>query len=61
MTPEQRKELQAKLAIDVIESMELDDLIGYAIDQLGRAYETLTDAQFQEELEQFAPYLIDEE
>ena len=61
MTSEQRKELQAKLAIDVVEGMELDDLIGYAIDQLVRAYETLTDAQFQEELEQFAPYLIDEE
>ena len=61
MTPEQRKELQSKLAINVIEGMELVDLIGYAIDQLERAYETLTDAQFQEELEQFAPYLIDEE
>ena len=61
MTPEERNELQDKLAGAVVECMDLDTLIEYACDRLSEHYSTLSDDELMTEVEEFAPFLIEEE
>lgn len=61
MTPEERNDLQSKFVDVVVEGMDLHTLVGYACDRLSEHYSTLSDDELMTEVEEFAPFLIEEE
>ena len=54
-----RETLQALLANRIVDQMDMDSLVSYATDRLMDAYASMTDAQLQVEIEDFAPDLLD--
>ena len=54
-----RETLQALFADRVVEAMDMGELVSYATDRLMDSYASMTDAQLQEEIEDFAPDLLD--
>ena len=56
-----RSELELALAERIVEGMDMDTLVQYAIESLTRAYEDLTMPDLLEEVENFAPDLLESE
>ena len=54
-----RETLQALLADRIVDQMDMDSLVTFATERLMDSYASLTDAQLQAEIEDFAPDLLD--
>jgi len=54
-----RETLQNLLANRVVEGMDIDTLVTYATERLTEAYDSMTDAQLQTEIEEYAPDLLE--
>lgn len=55
-----RDELQYELAQRIVDSMDMDTLLQYAMDNLIRAYDGLTNAELENEIMEFAEDLLAE-
>ena len=58
MTPEQREELVTRLATNIVESMDMDDLVEYAQDRMTEFLQSQTDEYLEEESEIMDYYLL---
>ena len=54
-----RETLQSLLADRIVEQMDIDSLVIYATERLMEAYDSMTDAQLQTEIEEYAPDLLE--
>jgi hypothetical protein len=55
-----RQELQLRFAADIIDGMDMDGLIEYATRKLDEYYDTLSDNELMELIEESADYLLEE-
>ena len=60
-TADDRYEIEESLICHVIEGMDIDTLVQFAREALYRAYANYTDNDLLEEVERFAPHLLDED
>ena len=60
MSKSEKAELAARFADHVVEGMDMDTLVTYAINQLSEAFETMDDNALLTEVEEYAPHLIKE-
>ena len=59
-TADDRDEIEESLICHVIEGMDIDTLVQFAREALYKAYANYTDNDLLEEVERFAPHLLDE-
>lgn len=55
-----RDKLLNDYALEVVEGMDMDTLVSYAIDALRRDMETLTTEELVEEVTEYYPHLLEE-
>jgi hypothetical protein len=55
-----REALVAAFAEFVVEGMDLDSLVTYAVERLTDAYSEAEESSLMEEIEHFAPHLLEE-
>ena len=55
-----REELVQAFAEFVVEGMDMDSLVTYAIERLTEAYTESDESALMEEIEHFAPHLLEE-
>ena len=55
-----RQELQLRFAADIIDGMDMDGLIEYATRKLDEYYDTLSDNELMELIEESADYLLED-
>ena len=60
-TADERAEMEEMLIESVIDAMDMSTLISFARDALFDAYAKYTDNDLLEEVERFAPHLLDED
>ena len=53
-----RQELQLRFAADIIDGMDMDGLVEYATRKLDEYYDTLSDNELMELIEESADYLL---
>jgi len=56
-----REQLILDLAMHVAEGMDLEELIGFAVDTLRDRYDMLSEAELLQEVREYAPWMIDED
>ena len=56
-----RGEIEAEFATHMVEGMDWDTLYVFACEQLRKSYEQLSDEELRQEIEEFAPFLLDTE
>ena len=54
------QELAEQLAEEMVDGMDMDTLVMYAIDNLRSYYEMLSPEELQKEVEDFYPHLLEE-
>jgi hypothetical protein len=59
-TADDRDEIEELFICHIIEGMDMDTLVGFAREALYKAYANYTDNDLLEEVERFAPHLLDE-
>ena len=59
-TTDDRDEIEESLISHIIEGMDISTLVGFARDALIDAYAKYTDNDLLEEVERFAPHLLEE-
>ena len=60
-TADVRDEIEESLINHVIDGMDMDTLVSFARDALYEAYSQYSDQDLLEEVDRFAPHLLDEE
>lgn len=60
VTTDDRSDIEDSFISHIIEGMDMSTLVGFARDALYKAYADYTDNDLLEEVERFAPHLLDE-
>lgn len=61
MTKDQKHDLANKLAEHIVDGMDINTLVTYAVECLQRSYQSdYTDDQLIEDVKEFAPHLLEE-
>jgi hypothetical protein len=54
------EEMAEALAVEMVDGMDIDTLVMYAVDNLRNYYSTLSTAELHKEVEEFYPHLLEE-